>query len=1266
LVLAAPGWDIRPSDFDMALPFAPAFSWRPITATTNLFRLRSRLRNNQSVQLRFLVGPAGSGKTFRCLAEIRRALAASPEGPPLLFIAPKQSTLQLEQQLLAEPALPGYTRLEICSFERLAYRVFDWLQKAPPRMLGEEGRTMVLRALLARKRNELKLFRASARLTGFARQLSIALSELERNGLTPEVLNQLALELHSPEGLSYKLQDLATLLRDYLDWLQHRDLHDSDSLLPAAIGALASVTTGDQRAGRRKSSTADRQAEFVLNDPRDREGSAPLSCHLPVIQQLWVDGFADYSAQELNLLAALAPYCERGTLTFCLEEIPPEKTAWLSHWSAIGRAFRKCQERFAGVPNLELRVEILRREAERTRFPGNPVLQHLEANWEQPRPFADSGDRPDEQAAERTKTTRSVALQTLPVIRPGRVEQPGAALKHCLRVAICADPETEATVAAREIRRFARAGARYRDISVIVRNLEGYYQPLQRVFMRFEIPFFLDRREPVSHHPLAELTRSALRTVTLGWQHEDWFGALKTGLLPVSDEEIDRLENESLARGWRGKAWQQPFRLLEVAQTSLEKERLQRLEAQLEKLRRRLVPPFQQLALVLATTANKPTGAQLAAAYRELWQTLEVEQRLQHWAEGEVAPVESPGTTSVHLTVWGQMNAWLQNVELAFTEPLPVRDWLAILEAGLGNLSVGVIPPALDQVLIGAIDRSRNPDIKLALILGLNEGVFPASPENTPLLSETDRLELERRNVLLGLTSRQQLARERFYAYIACTRPRQRLVLTCAQHDGHGATLNSSPFLGHIHRLFPSVPFEPVPKALDWRDSEHPVELIGPLLKGLGPMTKVQNSTPTTCRPPSTVRGPPSPGWEQLAALPVLAATLESLRHFRPAEAKGVLARDLAERLYGPTLKSSVSRLEQFAACPFKFFVHSGLRAEERQLFELDVKEQGSFQHDVLALFHDQLHAEGKRWRDVTAAEARKRVATIAQGLMANYRSGLLQASEQTRFLARSLTESLQDFVETLVGWMRQQYQFDPAKVELPFGQDPAAPAWTIELDGSRRLELYGRIDRIDLCRTAENEALCVVVDYKSSQKELDPLLLAHGLQLQLLTYLNVLRHWPDPQALFGMGPLVPAGVFYVNLRGKYAREANRLDALADPALARKRAYRHAGRFDSRVLRQLDSRPDAAEGDQFNYRLTRAGQLQKNSREALTTADFRALLDSLETHLKNMGRQIYAGFAEVSPYRKGVTTACDQCGYQAICRIDPWTHRYRVLRKPAE
>jgi ATP-dependent helicase/nuclease subunit B len=406
--------------------------------------------------------------------------------------------------------------------------------------------------------------------------------------------------------------------------------------------------------------------------------------------------------------------------------------------------------------------------------------------------------------------------------------------------------------------------------------------------------------------------------------------------------------------------------------------------------------------------------------------------------------------------------------------------------------------------------------------------------------------------------------------------------------------------------------------------------------------------------------------WNELLELPVLAELAESLAALREPDPTEHLSPVLAEKLFGPTLRSSVSRLEEFAQCPFRFFVHSGLRAEERKVFELDAREQGSFQHEVLKLFHEQLSAEGKRWRDVTPSDARERVGKIAAVLALDYRDGLLRTDEQGRFTARVLAESLQDFVETLVTWMRGQYEFDPAVAELEFGIGVGgAPAWEIDLGAGHRLALRGRIDRIDLYRETGDRALCVVMDYKSSQRKLDKILVEHGVQLQLLAYLAAARHWPDPRALLGVQPLIPAGVFYVNLRGQYEGGNTRDEALADADAARKLAYRHTGRFDASFLGKLDDRPNVPCGDQFNYNRNRDGSLRKGSTEALPRAEFEKLLDRVESQLQEMGRAIFSGAAQVDPYRKGHETPCEFCDYRPVCRIDPWTHRYRVLRPSA-
>jgi ATP-dependent helicase/nuclease subunit B len=1213
------------------------------------------LREKKPVQARFLLGPAGSGKTFRCLAEIRQALHQSPEGPPLVLLAPKQATFQLERQLLADGAPPGYTRLNIFSFERLARFVLDAHGvPMPSGLLAEEGRVMVLRALLMRHESELKLFRPSACRPGFAQQLSQLLGELQQHQFTPAKLRSLSRRANLRHELQDKLHDLALLLDTYKHWLAENELQDGNRLLDAATESLKSRVQSPESAGKPGASPSS-----ILHPP--------FSLH---ISSLWLDGFAEMTPQELDLLAAILPRCDRATLAFCLASEPASEISWLSIWSSIGKTFQQCRQRLEHLPDCKVSVEILPREPGEKRFPENSALAALENGWALPVPASErrSPARREEVGVQASACVPADRLKP----EPQRAGPEAGAPAGAIRLAACANPEAEAVFAAREILRFVRHGGRFRDVAVLVRSLDGYHKPLERAFRRYGIPFFLDRREFVAHHPLAELTRSALRTVAFDWRHDDWFAALKAGFSPVDEAEIDRLENEALARGWHGAKWREPVQIADNPE----------LSEFIERRREKILPPFQNFAAQLARWKNKPNGIQLADALREFWSEMKVEPTLERWS------LAGPGHSSLHLTVWEQMNAWLDNVTLAFSdEALTLRDWLPILEAGLATLTVGVIPPALDQVLIGAIDRARNPDLKLALVLGVNESVFPAAPAAPTILTDADRDEMRQHAGAPGPNLRERLARERFLGYIACTRASEKLVVTFSRHDADGRALNPSPFIAHLRRIIPGLDVQESSGEIKLAEAEHVSELISPLIETQYSVAAEVTRLKSKASQSLLTSSPTTRNWESLLELPAFKKLAADLAALREPDSTERLSTALAEKLFGPALRSSVSRLEEFAECPFRFFVHSGLRAEERKVFELDAREQGSFQHEVLKLFHEQLNAEGKRWRDVTPPDARARVGKIAAVLAPDYRDGLLRTNEQSRFTARVLAESLQDFVETLVTWMRGQYEFDPAVAELEFGFSPGgAPAWEIDLGAGHRLALRGRIDRIDLCRETGDRALCVVMDYKSGQKKLDKILVEHGVQLQLLAYLAAIRSWPPEvwagmnlPAISSLSPLgqgegeepkisgalkiAPAGVFYVNLRGQYESGGTRDEALADADAARKRAYRHAGRFDATALSKLD-RTSAA--DQFNYRLNQDGSVRSNSVEALPRAEFKALLDRIGAQLQEMGRAIFSGVARVAPYRKGHETPCEFCDYRPVCRIDPWTHRYRVLRPSAE
>lgn len=1110
------------------------------------------LRENSAVQIRFLLGPAGTGKTFRCLEEIRAGLKRDPDGPPLLFLAPKQATFQIERQLLSDPELPGYTRLQILSFERFARFALSELAAPVPMLLAEEGRVMVLRALLAQKRSGLAVFHATARLPGFAQQLGAVFREFQQGGVTAARLRQLAERFAAQSVLGRKLADLATLFSAYREWLAGHELEDGSALLDLAADALRHA--------------------------HPEPGRFPLG-------GVWLDGFAEMTAQELDLLAAVLPFSPRATLAFCIDHPATEEPSWLSTWSIVGQTLRRCRARLSALAGSQVETELLVREPARSRFNASPVLARIEAGWTRPLAGSSGDASGDDPAAS-------------------------------VRIAACAHPEHEVTEAAREILRLVKVGGRFRDAAVLVRSLDGYGDLVRRVFQRYEIPFHIDRRELVTHHPLAELTRFALRTVSSHWSREDWFGALKSGLVEAGPGEIDWLENAALAKGWEGERWFQPLVHKDAA-----------LQERLEQVRLKLLPPFVALRRVVG--GAPVSGVELAAALRRLWVDLRVAEQLEAWSERAVA---MPGTSpALHQTVWEQMNGWLDNLALAFShDALPLRDWLPVVEAGLGGLTAGAIPPALDQVVVGAVDRSRNPDLRLAIVLGLNESVFPAPPPKPVLLTESEREWLAREDAALGPELRRRIGHERFYGYIACTRARERLVVTYAKAGFSGEPLQPSAFIRHLAQLVPGLKPRDTPLEILPNEAMHWSELITPVLKSPVPMAAASNAS--------------------------LAPILEKWRISQRAPASHLSPAAVA-KLYPARLPASVSALESFAACPFKFFVARGLGAEERTEFEPDARHRGSFQHELLAQFHNAVRDSRREWRDLTPADARGLVQQLGAQLALTYENGVFQRDAAARFAVVVLIENVQALVATLVTWARH-YAFDPAEAELGFGvKDATLPSWELPLDSGRFLLLRGKIDRVDLWRGEGGRALAVVMDYKSRPRQLDAIKLHHGLELQLLSYLGVVRNLGALREHFGVDELNPAGVFYINLSPKRESGVSRTSEADSP-------YQHLGRFAGDVLALFDTRA-APEAEQFKFKKLKGGEFAKKGNEALPRDQFLMLMAQVEEQLREHGRKIFDGVMTVAPYRKGREKACDRCEYAAICRFDSWTQNYRVLRKPA-
>ncbi len=234
------------------------------------------------MKVRFLLGPAGTGKTQACVEGARASLMRGGAGR-LLFLAPKQATFQVERQVLADDAVGGFSRLSILSFERLAQRVLE--EAGLDRdLLGEEGRTMVLRALLERESGSLRYFGRVSRSAGLARELSGMLRRFQEHGLDAGRMEALSAREALPGVLRAKLWDGARLLRCWKGWLEEAGLDDPSERAWRAVDVL-------RHAG--------------LDGPR--------------WEAAWMDGFAEMTSAEVALLAAVAGRSDEVTVAFCLD-----------------------------------------------------------------------------------------------------------------------------------------------------------------------------------------------------------------------------------------------------------------------------------------------------------------------------------------------------------------------------------------------------------------------------------------------------------------------------------------------------------------------------------------------------------------------------------------------------------------------------------------------------------------------------------------------------------------------------------------------------------------------------------------------------------------------------------------------------------------------------------------------------------------------------------------------------------------------------------
>lgn len=789
--------------------------------------------------------------------------------------------------------------------------------------------------------------------------------------------------------------------------------------------------------------------------------------------------------------------------------------------------------------------------------------------------------------------------------------------------------EVEA-VAALLRKRVVDDGLRWRDITVSVTRPEAYFPLIRRIFAAHGIPVFIDQKRYITENPLLQSIFAAIAMVEHQFRPEDVFAYLKGGLSAIDGEALQSLERHATARKLRGNLFfkessyvvdEARFHSAEGLAMACEDARLAQegarvLKAELEDfyLSCRKVETVRHFSTAFYHFITRPE-------WTEGWHQLQAE--IGAWPD-EALVQENEQIVEAIIGLLEQLVTALGD------RTMPFKEYARLLREGLEKISIGIIPPAQDQVLVGALGRTRTSRAPVQLILGLSDAWYPAQSPETGIFDALDQAALKEVGLALGRTSEETAAEEAMALFQAFTRPTERLVLSWPGSDAGGQTMNRSRLIRRVEEVVEDGQVIGAYALLERLKSySEPIALRWTLknLQKLSDGTAVSDSEKRTLgtyyRYFMQENGPRR----------YFLQTGMGYTNRRPP-----LAGHLGERLY-PALtrgRASVSELESMCACPYQHFIRYGIRPHEEERLEMQYREIGTLIHAALReltqvysgkLKTDSPLNEAEVIPLIRAAVARETDQVIGKNRAQNGRNQVF-AKRLKGHMERS---ALQIFRQLEAG------DFKPIGQEVRFGKNQALPEIILDT-GVETIRLEGIIDRIDAADDAVR-----VIDYKTGSKSFDPDAVAGGLQLQLLLYLR---------AALASGTWDKAGgIFY--LRVKDLLILNENDDPSDIANAIVQALMLDGLVidDPAILEKMDPGVTESAGTVLRLRGRSKAISQKNN--VIAEERFDDMMRYAEDMANCAAQNALAGYIANEPMVIGNQSSCHFCRYQGICRFEP-------------
>ena len=803
---------------------------------------------------------------------------------------------------------------------------------------------------------------------------------------------------------------------------------------------------------------------------------------------------------------------------------------------------------------------------------------------------------------------------------------------------------------------------RFKDISVICRDVDNYEKVVSAIFAEYEIPYYIDKKIDIASNPLIVFINSAVDIISKNWTYESMFKYLKTGLIKEfrgveGAELIDELENYVLAYGIKGKKWMEEwvnYSSSILKEEEVSEENKQRLE-RLNDIRETIVTPLDEFN---KQCKGKKTLKEFATIlYEFLDSKLDImdtiDKYVEYFKENDMA-IEAKEYSEVRDIF---IDVLEQAVDVLGNEVMNLDEFMKVLNIGLSQYEMGLIPVALDQVNIGDITRIKSRGTKALYIIGVNDGVLPSASKEEGILSDNDREILLEKGISLASDTRTKIFEEQFLVYTAFTIAEEYLVVTYPLADFEGKSQRPSIIVHRLKKILPNV-----------KEESEGFKLVNDKYEKISAKIPTLNELMIAIRKNydgAEIEDYWKYVYDWYLREPKWKERIEYVRKgLEYTNLENNISKEKAKKLYEDNknkISLSVSRLERYAQCPFAYYIQYGLKAKDRKIYEFTAPDLGSFMHEILDEFTNEIKEKDLKWSDLSKENCRNIINSLVDNQVKNNKSSILNSSKRYSYFTDRFKRILTKSVMVISEQMKRS-DFEIYKNELAFGFSKDVNSIKLDLPSGESFYLNGRIDRVDKLNL-DGETYLRIIDYKTGSKKFDLNKFYNGLQMQLLVYLDALinnsENIVENQAM-------PGAILYFRIddpilksKGDLTEEEIKSEVLKELKLE--------GLLldDVKVVKAMDNTLEPGTHSLIiPANMKKAGDLGKN-KALITMEQFELLRKYVNEKMIEICQNMIEGKIDIEPCKENKNIVCDYCNYSHICQFDSSLedNRYKVIPK---